>query len=239
MKIFRTCREARFIFFSDKWILLAALFPVVIGAALYYFLSRWAYNYVLALVDELPMHVSMPVWLSGSVETFLLILFWVLALIAVGLTFSLVVAFLSAPFNDFIVGRTFRSLAKLEKKDVKELEGQSRSIFWIFFNEIKKTLLLFVFLILIALLGFFPPLLLLGYLLALLALSAEFLSYSWSRRNLTWLQCLKDLLANAANYLISGFIFSFLLAIPVVNIIAIPYGVVYFTLLQHRREKLD
>jgi uncharacterized protein involved in cysteine biosynthesis len=237
MRIFRTFKEARIVFFHDKWILAAALCPIAIGATLYYFLSRWAYSYVLEWVNELPMHVSMPTWLSGPVETFLLILFWIIALLVVGLTFSLVVAVLAAPFNDFIAGRTFCALAKLENSDIKALEGEPRNIFWIFFNEIKKTLILLVFLIFIALLGFFPPLLLFSYLLALLALSAEFLSYSWSRKNHSWLLCFKDLFANAANYLISGFIFSFLLATPVVNFIAIPYGVVYFTLLNHRQVR--
>ena len=78
---------------------------------------------------------------------------------------------------------------------------------------------------------FIPFLAPIGIFLSALLMSSTFLDYSWSRNDFPLKNCIKNLKDSAFIYAISGLFFMGLFTLPIINLFALPFGVVYYTLL--------
>jgi uncharacterized protein involved in cysteine biosynthesis len=58
-----------------------------------------------------------------------------------------------------------------------------------------------------------------------------FVDYSWSRHNIKFKDCLKDIRGHIFGYSLGGVFFFVLVSIPIINLIVSPLATSYFTLL--------
>ncbi len=130
-------------------------------------------------------------------------------------------------FASKILGKTFMIHSSPDKSRIVK----------IVLNEIKK----FVFVISISsfsfLMSFIPFLVPVSIGLTSILLSISFIDYSWSRDGLSFRHCVKDVKRSFFGYMISGFIFMFLLSVPIVNLLVLPLAVIYFTIFYIERNK--
>ena len=110
----------------------------------------------------------------------------------------------------------------------------------LFKNEIKKL----IFIVLVAgmafLLNLFPMFYPVGIFLVATLLAVQFVDYSWSRHEMHFGECLKDVMGNIIPYSMGGFIFLMMVAIPVVNAFVPAMATSYFTVLWlHRKNKIS
>ena len=218
---------------KDKIIMTLSSFPVMIGGALYYFLGSWVLNNVLVWGKQ---------WISERMsDGFGVFIYWILAALLwivfffiVNWTFVLVVSLIASPFNDAISGRV---LKKLQGQATDSLPFTikrlfSKSLFTIF-NELKKISFIVLMTTLAFLISMIPVLAPISIVISAILLSVEFLDYSWSRKELKFSECLSDTRRFIFPYGISGGAFTFLMAIPIVNLFFLPIGVIYYTVLHH------
>ena len=79
--------------------------------------------------------------------------------------------------------------------------------------------------------SFFGILAPISILIFSILMAVGFLDYSWSRKDLKFKDCLKDLKGSIFIYTLSGGMFLLLVTVPIVNLFVLPFGVVYFTVL--------
>lgn len=159
-------------------------------------------------------------------SAFFIIFFSVFVYFLVSWSFVLVVGLLAAPFNDFISAATVNAVCK--KKDARP----SVSILYFMRLLLKRFMIFFIFISLLftsfALGLFFPPLALIA---SCVVMSVTFLDYSWARDKRSLDYCLGDLKTGSINYFIASVVLLFVMGIPLVNLVAIPFAVVVFTLI--------
>jgi CysZ protein len=231
-KVLSTFSSTLDIFKKDKIILMFGFIPISIGLILYAFFGNWIITDIMIKIKN---------WIEGFISNDLgsilyYIIFFSISLIflfIVNWTFVLVVSIISSPFNDIISERVESF------KNKSDLEGLPQNLKKIFknllkntMNEIKKVLLIFSLTMIILFVDIFIPFLApLGLLLSALLLSSSFLDYSWSRHNTPFKNCVRELKNYFFIYSFSGAVFMFLFALPVINLFALPFGIVYYTLL--------
>ena len=219
------------IFVSDKVIMAFGTIPVVIGVLIYFLLGGWLYgdflNYGQKWVEKT---ITSGFW--GDVLYYILAAVMTIALyFLVNWTFVLIVSLIACPFNDLISARVEKIVLQQQPDSVKEsIRKMCVRYFKILINEMKKiafvallTFLSFIF----SLAGLVP----ISFILSALLLAMAFVDYSWSRHELSFAQCVKDVKRSFFSYTIAGAIFLLLMAVPFVNILALPLAVVHFTLL--------
>lgn len=223
------------IFKKDKVILILSSIPIILGISLYSVLGNWILSDVLAKLKS-----WIEGYLSGDLGNILYyIIFFTFSLIFLFLinwTFVLVVSIISSPFNDVISERVERLIGNNggdEKSDFKRiLKNCLKNIF----NEIKKVIFIFSLTLIIFFLDILVPFLApIGIFLSALLMSSTFLDYSWSRNEFPLKNCIKDLKGSLLIYAVSGLFFMGLFALPIINLFALPFGVVYYTLLFCKR----
>tara|TARA_B100001971_G_C18268024_1_gene596348 strand:+ start:19646 stop:20377 length:732 start_codon:yes stop_codon:yes gene_type:complete len=216
---------------KDKVNFLLASFPMMVGAALYYFAGRWAYSEFTTEGKRLiESHISEGV--MGS------IVYWIISIILtivlyflINYTFVLIVSLISSPFNDLLSARIEKKLKGENNFTMSEsLSFISGKLISVLLNESKKIVVIVVLSGLAFLLSFFPILAPVSIFLNTLILAAGFVDYTWSRKNLTSSACFKDLRGNFLGYSLSGGFFLALVAIPFVAIIVPPLATSYYTI---------
>ena len=155
-------------------------------------------------------------------------------------TFVLVVSIISSPFNDFISERVEKKINKgLEDGTDFSLKSLMKNAFKVLFNEIRKVSFIILISIFVILIDFLIPFLApIGLILSSFLMSSQLLDYSWSRHNFRLRKCLSNLKEDWLLYSISGFIFMFLFTIPVLNLLFLPIGVIYYTVIFSRKNDL-
>lgn len=224
--------------FKDKWIFVLSMIPVLIGSVLYYFLGYWLYSDVLTRSKE---------WLSGYLQNTLGIeaLYWLMvALTTVALffvinfTFILLVSLIASPFNDMISSRTEKLLMGKSSEDFEgSFFATLKRYTSILFNEIKKIIFILTLTIFSLLLGLIPGGQIGTIIISAILIAIQFVDYSWSRKELTLGGCIKDLTRNFFSYFLSGSLMLVLIGVPIINLFALPFGVVFLTVVFVERRK--
>jgi len=227
------------LFRKDKVILMLSLIPIGIGSILYYFLGRWVLVNILQKVNT-----WIQGFISGDIGSIIYyIIFFTFSIIFIFLinwTFVLVVSIISSPFNDFISDRVEKRINNdLEDDSFFSLKDLMKNIFKTVFNELKKVsciLLISIFVIIIDfLIPFLAPI---GLVFSSFLMSSQLLDYSWSRHEYPLKKCLSNLRGEWLLYSASGFIFMFLFTIPILNLVFLPIGVIYYTILFCKKPDL-
>lgn len=237
MNIMSSLGEAFGVFKKDKWITIFSLVPVLIGGAIYTFLGSWLYGDVLEMGKA---YIEKTVSTGGWSQFF----FWLLAgILTIGFyfllswTFVLVVSGFAAPFNDIISNRVERSLLGQEPEDIgKSFSRLSSRLVFTLVNELKKISFILILNILAFALSFIGILAPVSVLISALLMAVGFLDYSWSRRDMSFRECLGDVRTSFFSYGVMGGVFLVLITIPILNLFALPYGVVYFTVLHVKKN---
>lgn len=239
MNIVAAISESFGVYRKDKWIFIFSLVPLFIGAGLYSWLGSWLFNDLLTMGKaQIEQYVS-----SGGWSQFF---FWILAgILTIGFyfllswTFVLVVSGLASPFNDIISNRVERAIRGEAAEQVSESFARlMKRLGHTLFNELKKIAFILILNILAFALSFVAILAPISVLISALLMAVGFLDYSWSRKNFSFGACLSDIRTSFFSYGLMGGAFLVLITIPIVNLFALPFGVVYFTVLHvHKSEQ--
>ena len=220
------------IMFKDKLILFLSSIPFFIGIVLYFFMGTKLYQFIVVQRQE-----QVKSFLSEGVQSqialsILFILFMGILFFIVNWTFVMMVSILAAPFNDAISSLVEKRYTALNMTDQSfSWNNLFRCFFKTIWNEIKKISLLMILTLMAIALSFFPLMTPLSFLLSGLLLAIQFIDYSWSRHQWKVGQCAKDAMRNIFSYTFGGSFFMLIMALPIINLLAITLAVIYFTLL--------
>lgn len=216
---------------KDRVNLSLTLLPIVIGIILYYFLGATIYDYGMTegktLVDNYIENSTANAFLSYTVQ----IILYVVLFFIVNWTFVLIISIIASPFNDVLSSR----IEKMVNGEALPTLGVSfnsafRNFLSTVFNEIKKLFFIFFLTILSLLLSLIPFLTPISLFLAIVLVSIAYLDYSWSRHNMAFKMCLKDVSKNVVGYSLGGAFFFFMISIPVLNLLVPPWATSFFTM---------
>ncbi|PIK14588.1 EI24 domain-containing protein [Halobacteriovorax sp. JY17] len=218
---------------EDKVILLLSMIPVLIGIIAYYYIGNLFYVDFLDWGKNLVAEkISSSEWLSYISWIFTAILTVILYFL-VSWTFVLFVSIISSPFNDIISGRVEKRLLGEPSPDF-DTDKFFKRMLKVLANEAKKILFILLLSILAFILGlFFPPV---SFAISALLLAVSFLDYSWSRKNLSFSDCVGSLRRSFLTYLFTGCVFMALISMPILNLFILPFAVIYYSVLFYTKE---
>lgn len=215
---------------KDKIIFLFSLVPIFIGIVLYYFLGQMIFTDFLDWINT---------WVSGKVSSDGLgsVIGWIVTAtltvvmyFVVSWTFVLIVSLVASPFNDIISNRTEKILDGKKPESLDKSMGRLLKRFaFTIVNEIKKISFILFMTVLAVVMNFIPILAPVSFILSALLLAIGFVDYSWSRHDLQFRSCVESTRRLFLGLILSGAVFMGLIAIPVVNLFALPYAVIYYT----------
>ena len=232
MNFIKAFSQALSVMKSDKWIMLLSSIPILIGVALYYWLGAWMYGDVLTWGNEwVKEAITNDTW--GNLVTWLIgIVMTVVLYFIISWTFVLIISIIASPFNDVISSRVERAVLGQDKQEIGASFGQMFGrILRILWNESKKIVFIITLSFFGFLFSFIPFLVPLSVLISSILLAVGFLDYSWSRHDLKLSECISNVRANFLSYGLGGLAFLFLIAVPILNLLLLPFAVVYFTVL--------
>lgn len=224
---------------TDPVNFILSVIPTLIAMAIYIFSIIGIYRNSDILVSLFRGYVYGPdqATILARILTAILIIF---VFFVMSWTFVIVVGIISAPFNSLLSARIEQKLVQhmIMDEDKKHALSKVRSsLKQTFKNELKKIF----FLILVAsfafVLNLFPLFYPIAVFLIAVLLSVQFVDYSWSRHDLSFTACLKDVAVNIVPYFLSGIIFLALVTIPLVNAFVPALATSYFTILWLDRNK--
>lgn len=225
------------IMMKDKVIILFSLAPILVGVLLYYFLGQLIFTDFLDWINGLVVSKVSSEGLGKIIGYLITATLSVVMYFAVSWTFVMIVSLIASPFNDIISNRTEKSLlGEVPESIDKSLSRLIKRIGFTLINELKKISFILTMTIIALVLNFIPVLAPVSFILSALLLATSFIDYSWSRKDKKFGECLIDIRKSFISYTISGSIFIGLIAIPLVNLITLPFAVVYFTVLQTKNE---
>lgn len=219
-----------------------SLFPTVIALAIYLFSITTIYRNSDRFVSMFRgyIYTADQATLLAKILTAILIIF---LFFIMSWTFVIVVGLISAPFNSLLSARIEQKLVQriiMDEDQKHAIEAVKSSMAQTFKNELKKIVFLAVMAASAFLLNLFPLFYPVAVVVIALLLAIQFVDYSWSRHNLPFSSCLKDIGKNFIPYAFGGAVFLALVAIPVVNAFIPAFATSYFTVLYlHRQKKID
>ena len=227
---------------KDKIALIFTLIPIALGILLYGFLGQF---YFSKLIDYGQGHIEN--YLSGGtlgqIAYYLLVAILTITLyFIVNWTFVLVLSIIASTFNDLLSSRLEKIyLGKPLPSLGESFSGLFNKVFKTLVNEIKKVFFILVLSVMAVILGYIPILAPLSMLLTVLLLAISYVDYSWSRHDIAFKECRKDIFSNVMSYAIGGLFFMVIVSIPLVNIIVPSLATSYFTILwiktnEHRHQ---
>jgi CysZ protein len=223
-------------FKEDKLIILLSLVPIIVGLGFYYYLGNLFYVDLLGYGNSYLESNVTNNNVGGVLSWILTGLLTIVLFFLVNWTFVLFVSIVASPFNDLISGRVERVI-KGTISDSLDSERFFKKFFKTILNEAKKISLIIVLSIIAFIIGmFFPPL---AFVISALLLAISFLDYSWSRKELSFGECVSNLRGSFFSYLITGSAFMALISIPIVNLLVLPYAVVYYSVLYYSKEQIE
>lgn len=216
-----------------------SIFPTLIALALYLFTIVTAYRNS----DRLVAFFRGYIYTSDQATFFATLLTGILMIFiffVMSWTFVVVVGIIAAPFNSLLSSRIEQKLVQkvyMDEDQSKALAQVKMSMGQTFKNEAKKLIFIGIVAVLAFVLNLFPLFYPVGIFLVATLVAVQFVDYSWSRRNMHFGECLKDVMKNIIPYSISGAIFLLLVAIPIVNAFIPALATSYFTVLWLYRQK--
>lgn len=227
---------------KNKVNFILTIVPVTIGIFIYFFLGSWLYGSVLSKGQELISSYISEGGFGTVVYYIVAAVVSILLFLLVNWTFVLVVSIIASPFNDLLSSRIEKSFLGQDNDKISEAFGGFFSnIFGIIFNELKKVSLILFLSIIAFLIGYIPLLTPISLFITVILLAMGFVDYSWSRHNIKFRDCLRDIKAHMWGYSLGGVFFFVLVSIPIINLIVSPLATSYFTLLwlennEHRNK---
>lgn len=239
--IFKSFPLAFKMIFKDPVNLLLALFPTVIALFLYFFTVSTIYRNSDRFITMFRGYVytSDQADLFAKILTAVLIIFLFLLM---SWTFIIVVGIIAAPFNSMLSSRIEKKLLLQVSDDSKKeaLQKIGQSLGQTFKNEFKKLIFIIIVGAAAFVLNLIPVLYPVGILLVAILFAVQFVDYSWSRHEMNFGACLKDVLINIIPYSISGFFFLLLVTVPIINALVPALATSYYTVLwQYRQNKIQ
>lgn len=216
---------------GDKINISLASIPVLVGSVIYFFAGKWLYSEFTTEGKKLiESHIS-----EGAMGV---VVYWIVSIIltilvtfVISYTFVLLVSLIASPFNDLLSARIERKIKGEKPYSMSEsLSLISDKFSAVFVNEVKKITLIITLSTLALALNFIPILAPLSIFLNILILSAGFVDYTWSRKNLSSKACSSDLRKNMFGYALGGGFFFLLISIPLINLVVPPLATSYFTI---------
>lgn len=218
-----------------------ALIPTLIAVGIYLLAIVAIYSNSDAFVSLFRNYISpdQATWMARLLTAILIIfMFFIMSW-----TFVIVVGIIAAPFNSLLSARIEQKLVQriiMDEDQSHALSAVKSSMTQIFKNEIKKILVLALIASLAFVMNLVPIFYPLAVFLIATLLAIQFVDYSWSRHNMFFSDCVKDVLKNIFAYFCSGAIFLALVAIPLVNAFIPALATSYFTVLWlYRQKKID
>jgi len=217
-----------------------AIIPTIIALALYVSTIIYCYRQSDRLAALFRGYIYI-----GEENDFLAKILTAVAILFVFLimswTFVVVVGIIAAPFNSMMSSR-------IEKRLVLQVEGPNReetfekinnTLWQTFKNEFKKLFFILIVSVLAFVFHWIPFLYPVGVILIALMLAVQFVDYSWSRSNMTFGACVKDVFKNIVPYSLSGLFFLMMITVPLVNAFISAYATSYYTVLWlYRQNKI-
>lgn len=240
--IFRSFPVALRMIFTDPVNLVLSIFPTLIALALYFFTIVYTYRNSDRLVSMFRgyIYTADQATLLAKILTAILIIF---IFFLMSWTFVIVVGVIAAPFNSLLSSRIETKLVQkiyMDDDQQKAMAQVKSGMLQTFKNEGKKLFFILIVGALAVVLNLFPIFYPVGIFLVATLLAVQFVDYSWSRHDLSFGACLKDIIKNIFPYSLAGIIFLFMVAIPIVNAFVPAFATSYFTVLWlHRQKKID
>ncbi|MCT4643283.1 MAG: EI24 domain-containing protein [Bacteriovoracaceae bacterium] len=230
--VFLTFRPSLDQITKNKINLILAIIPIILGGFLYYKFGSWFYSTIMDYGQNLINDYVSQGTMGSIVYYILATLVTVLLFLLVNWTFVLSVSVIASPFNDMLSSRIEKQLQGKELEGVSDTFKQLilKSIKTIL-NEVKKISFILTLSIIAFVLGYFPILAPISILINVILLSVSFIDYSWSRNDISFKECRKDIRKNILGYSISGGFFFVLVSIPLVNLVVPPLATSFYTVL--------
>lgn len=225
--------------FTDPVNFVLALFPTLIALGLYLLTVILVYNNTDNFVSIFKgyIYTQDQATILGKILTAILIIF---LFFVMSWTFVIVVGIISAPFNSLLSSRIEEKLTSrviMDEDQKHAIEKMKLSMAATFQNEFKKVVVLAALAGFAFVLNLIPMLYPVGLFLVATLLAVQFVDYSWSRHNMHFGACVKDVFSNLIPYALGGMIFLSLVAIPIVNAFIPAFATSYFTVLWLARQK--
>ncbi|MCP4914118.1 MAG: hypothetical protein GY909_13485 [Oligoflexia bacterium] len=225
-------RDTLKLYSQDKWILVISFIPVIIGIVLFAYFGSWFISDLNAWGEGLIKEKFESSGTQGFLISLLLGIITIAFFFIVNWTFVLVVSIIASPFNDIISSRAEKAMRGEEPLGIGQSFSKSfGKVFFTVFNEIKKVSMIIFMSIIALIMGFIGILAPLAYVLSAFLMAIGFLDYSWSRHDLSFRDCIADVKKGFFSYGLGGALFVILMGIPFVNLVSLPFGVLYFTVL--------
>jgi len=225
--------------FTDPVNFVLSLFPTIIAFALYIFTVATIYSNSESFTSLFKGYIYTDAHASFLAKILTVILI-ILVFFLMSWTFVIVVGIISAPFNSLLSSRIEQKLVTrmiMDEDQKHAIEQVKSSMVATFKNEFKKLLFLAVMGVFAFLMNLIPVLAPVGVFLVATLLAVQFVDYSWSRHNMHFSDCLKDILKNILPFSAGGAIFLALVAIPLVNAFVPAFATSYFTVLWLARQR--
>jgi CysZ protein len=228
--------------FTDPVNFVLSLFPTLIAFALYIFTVATIYSNSDKFISLFRGYIHTEAHASILAKILAAILI-ILVFFLMSWTFVIVVGIISAPFNSLLSSRIEQKLVTrviMDEDQKHAIEQVKSSMMATFKNEFKKLLFLAVMGVFAFFMNLVPILAPVGVFLVATLLAVQFVDYSWSRHDMHFGDCLKDILKNIFPYSAGGLMFLALVAIPLVNAFVPAFATSYFTVLfLYRQKKID
>jgi CysZ protein len=240
--IFRSFPVALKMIFMDPVNLVLSIFPTLIALGLYFFTLVYTYRNSDRLASWFRGYIytaDQATWLAKILTAILIIFIFFL----MSWTFVIVVGVIAAPFNSLLSSRIETKLVQkvyMDEDQSKAMAQVKSGMLQTFKNEGKKLFFILVVGAAAFLLNLFPLFYPVGIFLFATLVAVQFVDYSWSRHDLNFGECLKDVIKNILPYSLGGFFFLLMVAIPIVNAFVPAFATSYFTVLWlHRQKKIS
>jgi len=223
---------------SDPVNILLAVIPSLLSLFFYIF----GIMAVLSNSDVFYSFFKNNLYSSDSADLFTKILTALLVILIffiLNWTFILVVGIISCPFNSLLSHRVEQKIVlghAMGEEQKKAMSEMKVSVMRTIKNELKKMIFLAVMTVFVFIINFLPFFYPLGVVLVALLLAIQFLDYSWSRHQLSFLDCMRDVIGNFFTYILCGGIFLTLISIPLINAFVPSMATSFFTVLWLGRQ---
>ena len=225
--------------FNDPVNIVLAIVPTLISLSLYILgiVLIFSHSDTFYSFFRNNIHTSEAAGLFTKMLTVFLVIF---IFFIMNWTFVLVVGLVSSPFNSLLSHRIEQKMVSKMTMDENQKHAMIKmrgTLFETLKNELKKIIFLSLITLLIFVFNFLPFFYPIGVSLVSLLLAVQFLDYSWSRHQWSFLDCLKDIARNFFSYILCGGIFLSLISIPLVNAFVSPLATSFFTVFWLSRLK--
>ena len=229
---FKSFAPAYKLILKDKTSLLLAMTPVLIGILLYFFAGRFFFSTTLDYGNQLIAQYTTNETVGSVTGIIVGSVLSIFFFFVINWTFVMVLAVLASPFNQVLSARIEKlHLGENTLNFQETMQGFSGKIFPTVLNEVKKIFLIVLLSFLGLIFSFIPLFIPISVGITILLLATEYIDYSWSRHDIKFRDCRRDLFKNIFGYGVGGAFFMVIISVPLLNIIVPSFATSYFTIL--------